>query len=123
MTQGETDPAIAQTAMQYYTAMVSGDAPALRSLFEPRAPRVGHFEGEFLWQDVDSFIAETESLVGQHGKHDCTIENVRQDGDIATVAVRGRYLGQWFVDHLSLLRIETGWIIVAKTFWVVAQAR
>lgn len=119
MTRTDSNPAILQTATRYYQAMVSGDAADLRRLFDARAPIVGHFEGELQWLDLDSFIAETESLVGQHGKTECTIESVRHDGDIATVAVRGRYADQWFLDHLSLLRIETGWIIVAKTFWVV----
>jgi hypothetical protein len=109
-----------EVAEGYYRAMVEGDAPALRALFDPRAMVIGHSEGDFLWQDLDSFIAETESVVGQHGEEVCVVEGLRLDGDIACVAVRGRYVGLWFVDHLSMVEDESRWRIVGKTFHVVS---
>ena len=108
-----------EIAEGYYRAMVAGDADGLRELFDPRAPIVGHFEGEFLWQDLESFIAETKSLIGQHGEETCTVESVRVDGDIASVAVRGRYAGLWFLDHLAAVRVGDRWRITGKTFRVI----
>lgn len=110
--------AIHDLAAGYYRAMIAGDRSALHSLFEARAAIVGNFDGSFQWLDLETFIAETESLVGQHGKEDCSVESLRIDGDIATVAVRGRYAGMWMIDHLSAVRVGTDWKIVGKTFHV-----
>jgi ketosteroid isomerase-like protein len=49
MTDTTDVQAVVATAKRYYTAMVSGDAAALRDLFDPRAPIAGHFEGQFTW--------------------------------------------------------------------------
>jgi len=110
--------AIRRLGESYYRAMVAGDRAALSVLFDARAATVGYFEGAFLWVDLEAFISETESLVGQHGKEECSIESLQVDGDIATVAVRGRYMGMWFIDHLAAVRVGADWSIVGKTFHV-----
>lgn len=122
MANRSSDPtlAVVETAERYYRAMVAGDRNALRNLFDPRASIIGHFEGEFLWQDLDRFIDEAESLVGQHGEQECRVENTRVDRDIATVCVGGRYAGLWFVDHLSMIERNGLWVIVCKSFNVVS---
>ena len=112
--------AVLEVAHSYYRAMVDGDEEALRKLFDPRAPITGHYEGAFLWQDLESFIEEAKSLVGQHGEPDCKVEGLRIDGDIATVCVRGRYAKLWFLDHLSTVKREHGWVITNKSFCVVS---
>lgn len=109
-------------AVSYYSAMVAGDEGTLRRLFDPRAIIVGNYEGAFLWQDLEAFIEEARGLAGQHGKEECRVESLRVDADIATVAVRGRYTGLWFVDHLSFVRVGSVWKIVGKTFHVEAAA-
>ena len=118
MVNQRSDPSVeaAKTAERYYQAMVAGDRDALRDLFDPRASIIGHYEGEFLWQDFDSFIEETETLAGQHGLEECRVENVRVDGDIATVCIGGRYAGLWFIDHLSMIDHNHRWVIVSKSF-------
>jgi hypothetical protein len=114
---GTADMAVlTDLATSYYRAMVVGDEGALRALFDPRAIIVGNYEGAFLWQDLQAFVDETRGLAGQHGKEDCFVESLRVDGDIATVAVRGRYTGVWFADHLSFVRVGGVWKIVGKTF-------
>ena len=120
MVQSSSDPCLAatKTAERYYRAMVAGDAESLRNLFDHRAAIVGHYEGHFLWQDLESFIEETESLVGQHGHEECRVASVRLDGDIATVCVAGRYAGLWFIDHLSMIDDDERWVIVGKSFYV-----
>ncbi|SDJ17487.1 nuclear transport factor 2 family protein [Aliiruegeria lutimaris] len=111
--------ALTETAKRYYQAMVTGDEAELRRLFDRRAAIVGNFEGEFQWLDLDGFIDEAKNLIGQHGEENCSVESVRVDGDIATVAVRGRYAGLWFLDHLSLVEINDHWMITSKSFHVV----
>ena len=106
-----------QTAQDYYDAMVAGDEARLRALFDARAPIAGHYEGEYQWLDLDAFVSEAVSLIGQHGAQHCAVKSVRVDGDIATVVIRGRYAGQIFVDHLSMLEVDGRWKITAKTFY------
>jgi Putative lumazine-binding len=118
MNYGTDGEEIRDLSERYYAAMVAGDRDTLGKLFEARAAIVGNYDGAFLWLDLEAFIAETESLVGQHGAEECGVESLRVDGDIATVAVRGRYAGVWLVDHLSAVRVGTGWRIVGKTFHV-----
>jgi hypothetical protein len=110
--------AIRDLAARYYGAMMAGDRDVLHSLFEARASIVGNFDGAFQWLDLETFVAETEGLVGQHGREECSVESLRIDGDIATVAVRGWYAGMWIIDHLSAVRVGTDWKIVGKTFHV-----
>jgi hypothetical protein len=119
MTTPDPKADVARTALGYYDAMVRGDEAALRQLFDPRAPVVGHFDGAFQWLDLDAFIAEANGLVGQHGAEECRIEGLQVDGDIAWVAVQGRYAGLWIADHLALVRVDQRWRIVAKTFHIM----
>jgi hypothetical protein len=113
--------AVLETATRYYWAMVAGDGEELRRLFDGRAPIVGHYQGEFLWQGLDAFIDETQTLIGQHGEERCFVESMRIDGDIATVAIRGRYAGLWFLDHLSMVEVNGSWTIAGKIFRVLPQ--
>lgn len=107
-----------QVSERYYQAMVNADEKALREIFEPRAPIMGYYEGEFLWQTLDEFIDEAKSLVGQHGTHESRLESLKIDGDIAAVGVSGRYAGHWIVDHLQLIEIDGKWVITSKSFHV-----
>jgi len=122
MSEPSVVPTIRDIAERYYRAMVAGDEAALRVIFDPRAIIVGNYEGSFLWQDLQAFIDEAKGLIGQHGKEECRVESLRVDGDIGTVAVRGRYMGMWFVDHLSAVRVGGAWKIVGKTFHVEGVA-
>lgn len=121
MTSTEIDKitALTETAKRYYHAMTAGDEAELRRLFDGRAAIMGHFEGEFQWLALAGFIVETKSLIGQHGEESCSVESVRVDGNIATVAIRGRYAGLWFLDHLSLIEVNDHWMITSKSFYAV----
>jgi hypothetical protein len=117
--ESETDvSAVLESARRYYRAMVAADEAELRHLFDSRAPIMGHFEGEFQWLDLDTFIEETKGLIGQHGEERYAIESIRIDGSIANVAVAGQYAGLWIVDHLTFVAIDGAWKITAKSFHV-----
>lgn len=105
-------------AEDYYRSMVAGDEAGLGRVFDARAPIVGHYQGEFLWQDLDAFIAEAQDLVGKHGDEACRIERIDVVGDTAVALVGGRYAGLWFEDHLAMVKIAGTWRVVAKTFRV-----
>ena len=110
--------AVATLAQAYYDTMVAGDEAGMRRVFDARAPIVGHYLGELLWQSLDEFIAEARGLVGQHGRIESRIERVDVIGDTAIALVGGRYAGLWFEDHLAMVRIDGAWRVVAKTFRV-----
>ena len=105
-------------AQAYYDTMVAGDEAGMRRVFDARAPIVGHFQGEFLWQSLDEFIAEARGLVGKHGTPESRIERVDVVGDTAIALVGGRYAELWFEDHLAMVKIDGAWRVVAKTFRV-----
>ena len=111
--------AIMETATRYYQAMVTGDEKELRRLFDSRATIAGHYQGEFQWLGLDAFIYEAKSLIGQHGEEECSVDSIRVDGDIATVAMRGQYAGLWFLDHLSIIEVDGRWTITGKSFHVL----
>jgi len=122
MSASEEEAAARAVARDYYRFMVAGDEAGLRRVFDARAPIVGHFRGELLWQDLDAFVAEAKDLVGRHGVEECRLERVDVVGDTAVALVGGRYAGLWFEDHLAMVRIDGTWRVVAKTFRVKPDA-
>lgn len=115
-----TCQAVEAVANAYYEGMVNGDAAGLRAIFDPGAPIVGTMDGAFMWQSLDAFIEESQTLVGQHGDIASRIDNLQITGDMALVTVGGRYWKRWFTDQLAMVR-EPGtsgsWGIHAKSFY------
>ncbi len=119
MSDDKTDEAaVRELAQAYYDTMVAADEAGMRRVFDARAPIVGHFDGEFLWQSLDEFIAEAREVVGKHGKEERRIERVDIHGDTALAVVGGRYAELWFEDQLAMVKVDGAWRVVAKTFWV-----
>lgn len=118
MAGGDDTAAVRALARAYYDTMVAGDEAGMRRVFDARAPIVGHYLGEFLWQDLDAFVAEARDLAGKHGSPESRIERVDVVGDTAVALVGGRYAGLWFEDHLAMVKVEGAWRVVAKTFRV-----
>lgn len=119
MTHDATDEAAVRAlAQDYYDTMVAADEAGIRRVFDPRAPVVGHFQGQFMWASVDEFIDETREFFGKHGQLESRIEHVELHGDTAYAVVGGRYAALWFEDQLAMVKIDGTWRVVAKTFWV-----
>lgn len=104
-------------ANAYYANMVAGDEAGLRKIFDPQAPIVGTMDGDFIWDSLDAFIVETQSLVGQHGEIASRVDSLQITGDMALVTVGGRYWKRWFTDQLAMVREPEGWRIHAKSFY------
>ena len=113
----EADAVIA-LAGDYFKAMVDADAPELRRVFHPKASVIGHFGKSLEFMSVDEFIASTPDAKTGDGPFDYRVEGVVLEGDTAVVTVGNYCYGRWFTDHLSMLRIDGAWQIVAKTFYV-----
>ena len=117
MTIGD-EAAVRALAQAYYDTMVAGDEAGIRAVFDARAAIVGNFEGALLWLDLDGFIAEARGLIGRHGQEESRIERTDVVGDTAVAVVGGRYGGLWFEDQLAMVKVQSTWRIVAKTFHV-----
>lgn len=104
-------------AGRYYTAMVDADEAELRRVFHPRAPVVGNFDGALEFSDLDGFIASTADAKTGDKPFEYRVDGLVLVGDSAVVTVGGYCYGTWFTDHLSMIKIEGAWRIVAKTFY------
>ncbi|HMB74909.1 MAG TPA: nuclear transport factor 2 family protein [Kiloniellaceae bacterium] len=117
----EGDEVIA-VAAGYYAAMIDADEAALRRLFHPRASVVGNFEGTLEFSNLDDFIASTADAKSGDKPFDCRVDGLVLVGDTAVVTLGGYCYGTWFTDHLSLVKIDGAWRIVAKTFYAQPPA-
>jgi Putative lumazine-binding len=108
--------AVTETVRTYYEGMLAGDEAKLARAFHPRACVVGNEEGELYWATLDEFIADCQNAVAQAGPHEWRIDGLSFEGDTALVRLGGQYVGVWYSDDLSLLRIDDAWRIVHKTF-------
>ena len=112
----EADTVVA-LAGEYFTAMVDGDAAALRRVFHPKASVIGNFDGELEFASLDSFIESTADAKTGDQPFEYRIDGVVLKGDTAVITVGGYCYATWFTDHLSMLKIDGTWKIVSKTFY------
>jgi hypothetical protein len=111
----EADDVIA-VAGTYYTAMVDADDAELRRVFHPQASVIGNFAGALEFTDLDGFIASTSDAKAGDRPFEYRVDGLVLVGDTAVVTVGGYCYGTWFTDHLSMIRIDGDWRIVAKIF-------
>ena len=102
----------------YFQAMLDADEAALRRIFDPRASIIGHEGGAYDFASLDEFIATTPDARTGDRPFDCRIEGLTTVGDIAVVTVGNYCYGEWFTDHLSMMKVDGSWRIVAKTYYI-----
>jgi len=116
---GRTDEAddVIAVAGRYFTAMVDADEAELRRVFHPRASVIGHFDGALEFADLDGFIASTADARSGDGPFEYRVDGLVLVGDTAVITVAGYCYATWFTDHLSMIKIDGDWRIVAKLFY------
>jgi hypothetical protein len=112
----EADQVIA-VAGKYYRAMVDADETELKRVFHPQASVVGNFDGALEFANLDEFIASTSDAKTGDKPFDYRVDGLVLVGDTAVVTLGGYCYGTWFTDHLSMIKIDGTWRIVAKTFF------
>jgi hypothetical protein len=112
----EADHVIA-VAGKYYRAMVDADETELKRVFHPQASVVGNFDGALEFANLDEFIASTSDAKTGDKPFDYRVDGLVLVGDTAVVTLGGYCYGTWFTDHLSMIKIDGTWRIVAKTFF------
>jgi hypothetical protein len=102
---------------KYYTAMLDADGTKLKALFHPRAVIVGNFEGALEFSDLDAFLEGVSDAKTGDGPFNYHVDGTTVVGDTAVVTVSGNCYGTRFTDHLSMVKVDGKWLIVAKTFY------
>jgi len=108
-------------ARNYYTAMLEADEAGLRALFHDRAIIAGNFEGVLEFSDLGAFLAGISDAKTGDGPFTYHVDGTAQVGDTAVVTISGYCYGTWFTDHLSMMKIDGRWQIIAKTFYAHPQ--
>ena len=112
----EADAVIA-VAADYFTAMLDADEAGLRRVFHPAASVIGHEGGALDFASLDDFIATTPDAKTGDKPFDYRVDGLVLVGDTAVITVGGYCYGAWFTDHLSMIKTEGQWRIVAKIFY------
>ena len=112
----ETEAVVA-VGERYYLAMVEADGAVLRAVFHPKASIIGHFDGALEFSSLEEFIATTPDAKTGAGPFDYRVDGLTLLGDTAVLTLGGYSYACWITDHLSLLKIDGNWQIVAKTFF------
>ena len=112
--------AINKILNDYYTSMYCSDGNLVRKTFHQDAKITGYLNGKLLRQSVEDFASFVENQIpSPKDKNDPKIfEIIRLEiGDTTAVAkVRDNYIENIFIDILSLIKTESGWLIYIKLF-------
>ncbi len=114
------DKALWQAIQTYFDAIYECDVIALDSVFHPTASLFDVDEGKVFTDPIASFRQDVATRPSPASK-----DSPREDQVIlidylsenaAVVKLRLRAHKNIFVDHLSFVKGETGWVIVAKVW-------
>lgn len=108
---------VVRVASDYYAAMVNADGDELRRVFHPKASIIGNFGGALEFAGLEDFIAGTGDAKTGDGPFETRLDGLTLLGDTANVTFSGYSYGAWITDHLSMLKIDGRWRIVAKTYY------
>jgi len=119
MTDRDDNAEIRRVALTYYEAMVAGDGPALRGVFDPSAHFHGIRDGETVRRGLPAFVSMVEGAAGEGAgaPREVEVALVDRSGPVAVAKVIDLFMGRRYTDYLLLADDGQGWKIVAKTFW------
>ena len=110
---------ITQTVQYYFDGMYHSDTESLKKAFDPDAFLHGYFEGRLVHLPFNDWIKQVESrpAPSKSGEaYDMKIVSVDMTENIALVKVFDLYMGKYFTDYLSLIKVEDNWVIMNKMF-------
>lgn len=112
------DKAIRTTVRNYVEGMTFANETMLRQAFHPLCKIIGHYEGALEWLSLDEFIEAINAEGPQEKLLSWKLRTLNISGDTAAVKVTDKYAGMKFTDYLSLLKLEEGWQIVNKLYYL-----
>ena len=110
---------IQQTVQYYFDGLYHSNIEKLKIAFHPNAQVIGHFQGNLVFNSLEQFLEFVKSTPApsESGEeYDMKIVSIDVTGDVSVAKVADLYLGLRFTDYLSLLKIDSGWVIVNKVF-------
>lgn len=111
--------AINNTVQSYFLGMHHRDIAMLRRIFHPDAQLFGYLVGEFEKLSLSQWLDKISHMPipSENGEiFSMQIVTIDISGGIACVKVKLLYHGLQFIDYLSLVEIDSRWLIVNKTF-------
>ncbi len=110
---------IVQTVQHYFEGMYHSDTESLKTAFDPDAFLHGYFEGQLVHLPFNAWLKQIESRPAP-SKNDepymMNIVSVDITDNIAQVKVFDLYMGKYFTDYLSLIKVDDNWVIMNKMF-------
>ncbi|MBI4765479.1 MAG: nuclear transport factor 2 family protein [Deltaproteobacteria bacterium] len=110
---------IRQTVQLYFEGMYHSDVDKLRKAFHPGAVLMGYYSGNLAHIPLEKWlemVAARPAPAKNGEEYNMRLVSLDLTENVAAVKVRDLYLGLWFTDYLSLLKIEDEWVIVNKIF-------
>ncbi len=114
-----TMQSIRQTVQLYFDGMYHSDIEKLKKAFHPTASLMGYFSGSLTYIPLEKWlemVAARPSPAKNGEEYNMRLVSMDLTENVAMVKVRDLYLGLWFTDYLSLLKIDDDWLIVNKIF-------
>jgi ketosteroid isomerase-like protein len=111
--------AILELANQYLRSIYEGNTQALREVFLPDARVEDVVTGSFRSRTADQYVEAVGSRQSPQAAGEpfnMSVLSVQVFGDMATVTAELRFLGNHYVNVLSLLRRDDQWRIAHKLF-------
>ena len=116
--------AILDLTNRYLRSVYEGDTEELRKVFHPNARVEDMVTGAFRSRSTEQYIEGVASRQSPLAAGEVfTMAPLAIDvlGDMATVTVELRFLGNHFYNMLSLLRCDGQWLIAHKLFGRASQ--
>ena len=106
----------------YFDSMYESNAKLVKQVFHPMAKITGYVEDkleEMNTNEFAKFVGERKpSPADKNDPEMLEIVSVDIAGKTAVAIVRDDYLGDTYLDTLSLLKIDTNWLIYNKLFHI-----
>lgn len=110
---------IRQTVQLYFDGMFHSDVEKLKKAFHPTAALMGYFSGNLTHIPLEKWlemVAARPSPAKNGEEYNMRLVSMDLTESVAMVKVKDLYLGLWFTDYLSLVKIGDQWRIVNKIF-------
>ena len=113
----QADPAVRAPVEAYLRGHVTGDGEEWRKAFHPSAMVTGVRDGKLVSVSAPEFIARAPGKpAADEAQRKRRVVSIDVSGDAALAKVELDYPKVFFVDYLSLLRIDGEWKIAQKTY-------
>ena len=108
----------------YFRGQATGDGSHMRTIFQPSASLYWIREGKYSERPSTEWIASyTGKPAADEAERRRRIASIDITGNAAAAKLVSDYPTAVVTDYMSLLRTESGWKVVAKTFVVQPRAR